>query len=182
MTEYVKNVTFQSELGHNFKFDRNGDVYGQYQIYLFREKWKLKPYTENMIQKIALWDCKAAKFGYGKEPKRHYVSVALDVSNAKTTKTVINIHNNAKNVISIIRCRMKIKLDVLNLLYTFFYEEKCDVLITIFSLLGLTTVIIAGSMVVTFQNTHIIRASSWHLLLLLLFGTFLLFVNVHGFP
>ena len=36
---------------------------------MFREKWKLKPYTESMIQKIALWDCKAAKFGYGKEPK-----------------------------------------------------------------------------------------------------------------
>ena len=77
---------------------------------------------------------------------------------------------------------MKIKLDLLNLLYTFSYEEKCGVLITIFSLLGLTIVIIAGSMVVAFQNTHIIRASSWHLLLLLFLGTFLLFVNFHGFP
>lgn len=113
MTKYIKNVTFQGELGYKLKFDGNRDVYGQYQIYLFREKWKLKRYTQNMIRKIASWDCKVAKFlyfyehlgnipmstcdkdcfaGYGKEPRETYVSVALDVSNAKTTNTMINIH------------------------------------------------------------------------------------------
>ena len=67
-------------------------------------------------------------------------------------------------------------------LHTFSYEDKFGILITFFSLIGLITVIIAGFMVVTFRYTHIIRASNWHLLLLLLFRTFLLFVNIHGFP
>ena len=134
LTKYIKNVTFQGELGYELKFDGNGDVYGQYQIYLFREKWKLKRYTQNMIQKIASWDCKVAKFlyfyerlgnipmstcdkdcyaGYGKEPRETSQCCSRCVK-CQNYEYNDQYTQNAGNVLSVIRCQMKIKLNVLN--------------------------------------------------------------------
>ena len=204
LTEYLKNVTFQSELGYKFKFDGNEDVYGQYQIYLFREKRKLNPYTENMVQKIALWECKAAKFlyfyehlgytpmstsnkvcyvGHGKERKetlRQCCTLCVkcqsyEYSDQYTQCQECNPNYTMPNENQTTCIEPSSK--------TFSYDDKFGILITIFLLIGLTIVIIADFMVVTFRNTHIIRASSWHLLLLLIIWDIsTLFVNVHGFP